>query len=169
MLPSFLLVSSELSAGGQRPLPCWKPLLHHGGPHGVLWHVRPQGEGLQSQTNEPGHARHVADHTEEGIWKWQKSYEGADTPVNSGWSNKRKKCLLLVKTPITPAALWKLMPVYSWSYGTGHWRGKVYWHSLLMMIWFTHKTLTSLMKWNIICMFLWKLKAVIYWYHIKYM
>lgn len=35
-LPCSFLMRCKLPAGGQRPLSRWKPLLHHGRPHGVL-------------------------------------------------------------------------------------------------------------------------------------
>lgn len=58
-------MSVELLGEGQRSLPGGEVLLHHGGAHGVLRHVRAQCEGLKRQTHEPHYGRQVAHNTEE--------------------------------------------------------------------------------------------------------
>jgi len=59
----------KLSARGEGSLPRWEALLHHGGAHGVLRHVGPQGKWLKSQPHKPGHACHIAHQAEEERYK----------------------------------------------------------------------------------------------------
>lgn len=61
--PRLPAVSSEVPGKAPGTVSARKLLLHHSGAYGVLRHVSALGQRRESQRQEPGDARHVAQHT----------------------------------------------------------------------------------------------------------